>query len=281
MFNLLRMDLYRLLRSKSVYICLASLMAASVLCFWMVWLMGTPEGQETAARIGMTAIVDEGGSSQTGESGEEGAMEQSMLEEYDTLLMFREIGMDGGAYALLFGIVIALFFCSDYSSGFMKNIMSLHRRRWTYIASKLMAAAILDLCYLSIEFGFCLLLNVLFHNLVPAAPAADILFYLGLSFVVTMGFAALFLLFCTFTRNAAAGTLAVSLLSSGILVILVNYITGLFGLNQWVSYTLYYNQRYAPNAYSGFGDLKGYAVGAVFLALYAALSAVVLTRKDI
>lgn len=277
MFNLLRMDLYRLLRSKSVYICLASLMAASLLCFWMLWLMDTPEGQEAAARIGMTAIVVEGEDSQMGEPGGEG----SLLEGYDTLLMFRDIGMDGGAYVLIFGIVIVLFFCSDYSSGFMKNIMSLHRRRWTYIASKLMAAAILDFCYLAIEFGFCLLLNVLFHNLVPAAPAADVLFYLGLSFVVTMGFAALFLLICTFTRSIAAGTLSVSLLSCGLLVTLVSYITGLFGLNQWVSYTLYYNQTYAPSAYSGIGDLKGYVVGAVFLALYAIASAAVLTREDI
>lgn len=268
MFNLLRMDLYRLLRSKSVYICLACLMAASLLCFWMLWLMDTPEGREAAARIGMTAITD---------AEDEG----SLLEGYDTLLMFRDIGMDGGVYVLIFGIVIVLFFCSDYSSGFMKNIMSLHRRRWAYITSKLMAAAILDFCYLAIEFVFCLLLNVLFHNLVPAAPVADVLFYLGLSFVVTMGFAALFLLFCTFTRSAAAGILAATLLSCGLLVTLVSYVTGLFGLNQWVSYTLYYNQTYAPSAYSGIGDLKGYAVGAVFLALYAVLSTVVLTRKDI
>ncbi len=278
MFNLLRMDLYRLLRSKSVYICLASLMAASVLCFWMVWLVDTPEGQKAAARIGMSGIVEiEVEDTRTGEAVEPG----SMLEGYDTLLMFRDIGMDGGAYVSIFGIVIVLFFCSDYSSGFMKNIMSLHRRRWTYIASKLTAAAILDFCYLAIEFGFCLLLNVLFHNLVPAAPASDVLFYLGLSFAVTMGFAALFLLACTFTRSASAGIIAALVLSTGLLVALVSRVTGLFGLNQWVSYTLYYNQTYAPSVYSGIGDLKGFAVGAVFLALYAVLSAVVLTRKDI
>lgn len=278
MMNLLRMDLYRLLRSKSVYICLASLMAASLLCFWMVWLMGTPEGLETAARIGMSGIVGtEGANIQWSVS----EAESSILDGYDILLMFREIGMDGGAYVLLFGIVIVLFFCSDYSSGFMKNIMSLHRRRWTYIASKLMAAAILDLCYLTIEFCFCLLLNKLFHNLVPAAPAGDILFYLCLSFVVTMGFAALFLLVCTFTRSASAGILAAVVFSCGLLVTLVSYITGLFGWNQWVSYTLYHNQTYAPSTYSGIGDLKGYAVGAAFLVLYAVASTAVLTRKDI
>ena len=279
MFNLLRMDLYRLVRSKSVYICLASLMAASLLCFWMVWLIDTPEGQETAARLGMTAEIadteDEG--FHVAISGEK----VSLLEGYNTLLMFREIGMDGGAYVFIFGIVIVLFFCSDYSSGFMKNIISLHRRRWMYISSKLIAAAIMDLCYLAICLGFCLLLNVLFHNLVPAAPAADFLFYLGHIFVITMGFAALFLLICTFTRSTAAGVLAASVLSIGILVTLFSYITGLFGLNQWVSYTLYYNQTYAPSAYSGMADLKGYAVGAIFLALYAAASAAVLTRKDI
>lgn len=268
MFNLLRMDLYRMIRSKSVYICLAFLLAATVLCFWMLWLIDTPEGQAAAANIGMTAPAE------VRDAG-------TLLEGYDTLLMFRDIGMDGGAYVFTFGICIVLFFCADYNSGFMKNIMSLHRRRWEYIVSKLIAVGLLDFCYLVIQYGLCLLLNVLFHNLVPVSSAADCLFYLSLSWVVTMGFAALFLLACTFTRSNSAGIMAALTASTGLLVTLVSYITGLFGVNKWVSYTLYFNQTYAPSAYSGIGDLKGYAVGAVFLVLYTAWAVAVLTRKDI
>ena len=53
MFNLLRMDLYRLRRSRSVYVCFGLLLAASVVVFVMLWLLAVPQGQENALRIGM------------------------------------------------------------------------------------------------------------------------------------------------------------------------------------------------------------------------------------
>ena len=51
MFNLLRMDLYRLRRSRSVYVCFGLLLAASVVVFVMLWLLAAPQGQEHALRI--------------------------------------------------------------------------------------------------------------------------------------------------------------------------------------------------------------------------------------
>lgn len=53
MFNLLRMDLYRVKRSKSLYICFLLLMLATVLVYGMMWLLETPKGQEISLRIGM------------------------------------------------------------------------------------------------------------------------------------------------------------------------------------------------------------------------------------
>ena len=48
MLNLLRMDLYRMLRSKSVYICLAILLMMVMVSLGMVSLVATPQGQEMA-----------------------------------------------------------------------------------------------------------------------------------------------------------------------------------------------------------------------------------------
>lgn len=268
MFNLVRMDLYRLIRSKSVYICLACLMAASILCFWMVWMIETPEGRTAASKIGMSAL-----------SGPE--EEGSMIEGYDTLMMFRDIGMDGGAYVCILGIATVLFVCMDYNSGFLKNILSLHRRRWTYVCSKLITVGILNFCYLVILYAFCLLLNVIFHNLVPIAGAADTLFYLTQSWVAIMAFLALFLLSCIFTRSASGSITIVILLSSGLLVTLLGNFTGLFGWNEWVKYTIYFNQAYMPSTYSSLADLKGFAIGAVFLVLYSGAAMAVLSKRDV
>lgn len=43
MFNLLSMDLYRVKRSKSVYVCFLLLAAATVLVYGIMWLLETPQ----------------------------------------------------------------------------------------------------------------------------------------------------------------------------------------------------------------------------------------------
>ena len=42
MFNLLRMELYQVKRSKSAYICFGLLLFATVFMFGMMWLLASP-----------------------------------------------------------------------------------------------------------------------------------------------------------------------------------------------------------------------------------------------
>ena len=58
MLNLLRMDLYRMLRSKSVYICLAILLMMVMVSLGMVSLVATPQGQEMAVERGIFTAED-------------------------------------------------------------------------------------------------------------------------------------------------------------------------------------------------------------------------------
>ena len=101
MFNLLRMDLYRMRRSRSAYVCLGILFLTTLASYILLWLLATPQGQETAIRIGMMTA-------------EETQESLSMLEGMDTLTMFRNINLDGGAYCITFGIWVILFVCMDY-----------------------------------------------------------------------------------------------------------------------------------------------------------------------
>ena len=156
MFNLLRMDLYRVKRSKSVYICFGTLLAATVFVFGMMWLLATPQGQEISLRIGMLSA------NEVNES-------NYILEGYDSLIFYRDICLDGGAYNLIFGIWVMLFVCADFQSGFIKNVMALHQNRWNYIGSKVMTAWIVDFCYLVLNLLAVLLLNRMCGDMVPYA----------------------------------------------------------------------------------------------------------------
>lgn len=108
MFNMLRMDLYKMTKSKSVYICLAVLLSIEVLCFAMIWLIVTPEGQKASQKMGSMIVYSEE---------EEGG---EWAEGQDILSMYREANMDGGVYYLIYGIAITLFVCMDFQGGFVK-----------------------------------------------------------------------------------------------------------------------------------------------------------------
>lgn len=268
MFNLLRMDLYRMKRTKSVYICFSLMLLAIFMSYVMFYLLEVPEGQKTAMRIGMLALAEL----------EEG---HEMLEGMDLLGMFREANMDGGVYNVLMGVAVALFVCADYKGGAMKNIMALRRERWTYVASKLTAAGILNALYLVLGFGFNFLMNLSFGNIVPITGWDATLFYLGWTWLVTTAFAAMVIFLCVVTRNLTVGVLGAVLGASGIVVLAVSTFMGYFRLGGWLPYTLYYNMTAGPSAYSSPGDLKAVAVGAVFLAIYSVAAILALKGKDI
>ena len=268
MLNLLRMDLYRLMRSKAFYICLGFLLTTVFLCYGMLFLVGTPKGQETAPKIGMGALVETGG-------------DTSILDVMDFIEMIRKSCMDGGAYHLVFGILTAIFVCTDFHSGFVKNIMTLHRKRWKYVSSKLLTMGIADLFYLAVCFGFGAVMNLLFHHMVPFGEWRDILFYLSWAWLINMAFAALIIMLCVFTKNMAAGVSMAVVLSCGLVVMPLAGIAGLFNADGWFPYTLYYNMSSGPSFYSMPADLKVYAVGFVFIIVYTIASVVFVTKQDV
>lgn len=268
MFNLLRMDLYRMKRSKSMYVCLGLLLSATILMYDLLWLMATPSGQAAAMRVGMLTA-------------EEGKELLHMLDGADVLMMFRQIGLDGGFYNVVFGIWVMLFVCMDYQSGFAKNIMALHQNRWNYIGSKLLTASIVDLFYLITNFAAVLLVNALFENLVPYTNAADVLFYISWAWLLTTAFSGLVILICVCTRSVAAGALTVVLLGGGVLVMAMYKILSIFHIGDWLKNTIYLTLAMGPDRYTSPEDLRVFAVGIVFLVLYPVLAGIVLRKQDI
>lgn len=268
MFNLLRMDLYRMKRSRSAYICLGILFLTTLAMYMLLWLLATPQGQEMAIRIGMMTA-------------EEIPESLSMLEGMDTLEMFRQINLEGGVYCVTFGICVILFVCADYRSGFLKNIMALYQNRWAYVGSKLMAAAFLNLLYLISNYIFVVLLNALFGNMVPWAGLGDVLFYTAWVWILTTAFAGLMILISVCTRSTAAGTVAAVFLGGGSVVTLLQQLLSLFHAGDWLDYSIYMLLSTGPSRYTAYQDLKVFAVGAGFLALYPALTGLVLRKQDI
>lgn len=268
MLNLLRMDLYRIRKSKSTYICLGILLATVALIYFLFFLMFLPNGQEIALKMGMMTFP-------------EMKEAKDMFQEMDILVVFRQACMDGGFFPLVLSVLFTVFICADFKNGFIKNIMSVHINRWNYIVSKILAFGIVDLIYLAVIYLFTFLLNLLIGGLIPYTSFSSVLFYLIQAWALTMGMLALILLVCMFTRNITVGILTAVFVASGAIVTILNFVLGLFHANGWMKHTLYMSLSNATAVYQSPADLSGLLTGMIFLILYTFLAGMILRKKDI
>lgn len=268
MFNLLRMDLYRVKRSRSVYVCFGIILGMILLSFFLWYLMITPQGRMTAERLGM-------------EMNQTRAEADQMIQGIDFLSFIRQIALAGGSYNLVFGIWVMLFVCLDFHSGFIKNVMSLHQNRWSYVGGKILTAAIVNACYLILYVLACFLMNMALGGMVPMGRWQDLVFCLSWNWLVATSFSALIILVCVLTRSVAAGAVITVLFSSGMLVVALNSLLTPLHLADWLQYSIYFTMAAGPEKYTAPGDLYVYAVGGGMLAVYGILAGIVLRKRDI
>lgn len=268
MLNLLRMDLYRIFRNKSFYICFGILAFVNILTFLILFVITNPVTRDFILQYGAELTSD-------------AADIESTLANTTILEVFRQGTVGGGFLSVTTGILGALFICMDFESGFIKNIMAAHENKWDYILSKAAVTAVMNFLYLAGTFLITLLLNVLSGGFFAYSLPVDVLFYLFSAWMVVNGFSALTLLICMVTRSKAAGVAGAICLNSGLIVMIISTAFSLFGL-QWIfDYSLYMTLASLPSAFQGDYCLRTIVTGAGFFVLYTVASQIVLAKKDI
>ncbi len=268
MLNLLRMDLYRIFRSKSFYICFGALILCNLLTFGILLLLTNPTLKELIMQYGAEFSA---GSEQIKEA----------LSGTSILEVFRQGTIGGGLFSVTTGVLASLFICTDFDCGFIKNIVAAHENKWDYILSKICSLVLINLLYLAGSFLSILPLNLISGGIFAWSYTGDILFYLFSSWMVTNGLSALTMLICIVTRSKAAGIAGAICLNGGLIVMIVNTLLGLFGLQWLTKYSLYINLASLPSSFEGNYSLQACITGLVFLVIYTVISKIVLTRRDI
>lgn len=268
MLNLLRMNLRHLFRSKSIYVCFGILAFTTLLTFGIFYVLSNPDIQKLLLEHGATI---------TATSGEV----KEVLGTTSLLSLFHQTNISGGFFPVVTGILMSLFICTDFDSGFIKNIMAVHENKWNYTLSKMASISVINLIYLVGTYAIALALNLVFGSLFHYASVADTLFYLFCVWMITNGFCALILLVCMITRSKAAGAACAFILCSGLIVMLLQTLLGLFGAGEIMNYTLYMNLATCPLKYNGLVSLRPIIVSVVFIIIYTIISKLILSKKDI
>ena len=263
MLSLLKMDVLRLVKSRSFYIILGVTAALIVSLVLMVAGISAPEVIDAMAAQGAEIDLED----------------QQTLEYIKSMdqLAFVHETLGSGFLLVIAGIGMTLFAGGDFSSGYIKNICFARPRRWDYVLSKLLLAGV----YSGLLTALGVLLSLLSPRLVglrlAAAPLSQLTGYAVLMWLPRWAFSLTLVLL---TRSSTLGII-LSLVSGGDLtVILAGALCGRLGLPPVEQYFLSSVVRDLCAPQTGAAALI-LACAAGWSVLYAAVSLAAIKNQDI
>lgn len=207
MFNLLRMDLRRLFKSRNFKIILLVTAALILMVSLLVTMVSDPEMLDAMEASG----------------GEIDEIDRQMSEEIRnmTQLDLAHETLGGGFLLIMVGIGVTLFVSSDFSSGFVKNICCTRPRRVDYVISKALAAGVYSGIITVLGVALILLSPYLYGLRPVPSPVSDILRYLFWLWLPHWAFALMSLSLVLLTRSSALSIILSLVAGSGLTAVLV------------------------------------------------------------
>lgn len=266
MLNLIKMNLYRVMRTKCMWILLLITAGICVLSIYLGYVDPTVQEFENDG----SGVI-----SQDGDSGEDAEL----------LIPGLICGEMQSGYVLIFlSIFVVLYFHGEETSGFIKNLAGRAGLRWQMYLAKYAAVLVFILLGMLVQIVFT---TVIAWILVPEAEAGFSILgqsclYMAVMLVLEAAFAAGAAFLVTLTRNSVISITASILLSGGmgwmVTQLLISRLTWLpeHLAKYQVVYqagTLFYNSGGSLLAF-------GAAVGAAWLVVYSVLGGVLTEKRD-
>lgn len=207
MFNMLRMDLRRLFKSRNFYITLGITAVLLILVTMMAYAVMDPETMDAME-----------------EQGAEITESDRMMSEYIrnmSQLDFMHETLGSGFLLVMTGIGMTLFVNSDFSNGFIKNICCVTPRRWGYVFVKILLAGIYSGIMTVLSVLLMLLSPILIHMYPAPDSVSQILRYVLWMWLPHWAFALMPLALVLLTRSTTPGIVLSLVAGSGLTVALV------------------------------------------------------------
>lgn len=207
MFNILRMDLRRLFKSRSFYMILG--ITALLLIMVTVMARSLSDPETLAAMEEQGAEVDES---------------DRMMSEYIRAMPPLELmheSLGSGFLLVMTGVGMTLFVNSDFSNGFIKNTCCIRPRRRDYVLAKVLLAGVYSGIITILSVLLMLLTPVLIHMYPASASLLEILRYALWMWLPHWAFALMALALVLLTRSSTLGIILSLVSGSGLSAVLL------------------------------------------------------------
>lgn len=252
MLKLLKMDMYRLFHRKLLYVMVVALSAITL----SMLFLSDPSGVTIDTVLGVLDGV---------------SMEN-----------FMAAGNGLGLVYTLMCIMLLFFVCDDFSSGFAKNIFTVHANKFDYIVSKIIsmmaASAVLMLFSVVESFVYCMISGI------SIGSVGGILIFWIEKWIISAPFAAAILFISLWMRNKGLGFLFGCLLGTGGLVMGIAWAFEALHFpyaSQILNLTMYGASTVPTLDFHVTDFIYIVVISVVWVIFYSVMSASVLKKKDV
>ncbi len=231
MLNLVKMDLYRFFRSKSLIIMIVICLFAAA-----IYPIGTKlTGEAGGISINFTVGTEEtqGNDTVVVENTEtDNIMPMTVADQFESICC-------GESLMLFVAIFMALFVSTEQKNGFIKNIAGQQKFRGSLIGSKIVVAAVfVAVIFISTMIFMIATTLIIYEGNVTLGFDTEFFKVVGVQYLLHFALAMLIIFLCTLTRSSALSMTLGVLIPTGVFVIvymlitmLVNKIDGLENFN--------------------------------------------------
>lgn len=285
MFNLIKMDLYRLLRSISTWVMLFFTVAAALFTVLMTKIDISEMEKKAAEETRVEEVAEEedpyvfGVFVEANEEWLEGKIRFSDL-------LGRQIS--SGLFLVLLTVFVSVFVHAEQKNGYLKNIAGQLSNRWVLAFSKLAALMVWVLCmFFTLTVTMAAAGKLCFGRALVLDSFGKLFTVLGGQYVLHMAFAALLLFLCTLLNSAAFSItvgLFLSFRGTAMLYFAADRVMkAVFGIQEFGSgrYAVEINVMNYAFAAGREEILRMMFSAGVLLAAAVCLTAVVLQKRDV
>lgn len=246
MFNAIRMDVYRLFKTKSTYIILVIMIAMSVMGTGLMSVMTEMTGAESqqVQTEQMSDNADYAGEDDQFNKDTEGAQSQLSVsvseidpdENDNSVLSFAMSDISGLQAGLFIIIFTVLFSMADINSGFIKSIGGQVKGRGVLIVSKMAAIAIFTAIVIIADFLTELIAVNIFFDDAVVGSASEIVRLLSSQFVLNFALAILMMAIAIIIKNNVVSIIIGVCMCTGIFELIfmgINYLMDKIGFSDF------------------------------------------------
>ena len=291
MANILRMDLYRLVHGKSLWIMLGVIVCMAVVSAAFMAYVSSPaylDSLQAAGASGTGGIhigITAGNGPDAGDDQDAAEAAALMTAGTSAEALVGTLFLNGGGLAVLFVIFIAIFLAAEFESGFSKNVFTVQPNRLAFLATRTVEVVVLAAAFVVVTVAATLATAFAAgFELAPIQPW-DLALWGALVTLALAGFGMLTALVTWLTRKMAPSLVVGILLGAGIATLLVQGLVLLVPSASFVAdctlSACMASLALGVDQAGGLSSLHIALTALAFIAASVALGGVALQKKDV